>query len=101
MHDNCSITLLAAKWTRRGVAQMVERLLRMHEAGGSIPPTSIHFFGRFLYYMRFKPVAILFVNENGVPLWECGSEKGNRRGWAVGKPIKHRAEKIGSGWGVL
>ena len=51
--------------------------------------------------MRFKPVAILFVNENGVPLWECGSKKGNRRGWAVGKPIKHRAEKIGSGWGVL
>ena len=80
---------------------MVERLLRMHEAGGSIPPTSNYFFGRFLYYMRFKPVAILFVNENGVPLWECGSKKGNRWGWAVGKPITHRAEKIGSGWGVL
>ena len=51
--------------------------------------------------MRFKPVAILFVNENGMPLWECGSKKGNRWGWAVGKPITHRAEKIGSGRGVL
>ena len=80
---------------------MVERFLRLHEEGGSIPLTSDNFFGRFLYHMRFKPVAILFVNENGVPQWECGSKKGNRRGWAVGKPIKHRAGKIGSGWGVL
>ena len=36
--------LLAVERRQRGVAQMVERLLRMHEAGGSIPPTSNYFF---------------------------------------------------------
>ena len=66
---------------------MVERLLRMHEAGGSIPPTSNHFFGRFLYYMRFKPVAILFVNENGVPRASVGvwEQEGQQAGLGSGK----------------